>query len=239
MQPRYLAAIVAASALTFALSPLATIGFGGFAEGQFPVQQINPPVQPDGYAFSIWGVIYAWLIIGTGFGFWRAVDNPDWTAMRRPLSISLIIGTFWISAANVSPVLATVMITLMAVTAIQAMLRAGFDRPWLLARPIALYAGWLTAATGVSFGVLLGGYGILSSQAAALICIIGVLVVTLLVQSARPSEFTYPTAVIWALVGVFVANMSAQNWPVVALAAIGIVALVTRFLQTKIKEVNA
>jgi hypothetical protein len=157
MQPKYLALVVMIATVAFALSPLATIGFSGFTPEQFPIPQIDPPVQPAGYAFSIWGVIYLWLIVGAGFGLLRAADDPDWRSMRPPLAISLIIGTFWIAAANSSPVLATVMILAMAVSATMAMLRAGNSRPWLQVRPVALYAGWLTAATGVAIGLLLGG----------------------------------------------------------------------------------
>ena len=54
--------------LFFAASPFLSEGFNGFAPDQFPVPQDDPPVQPAGYAFSIWGVIYLWLIVGTGFG---------------------------------------------------------------------------------------------------------------------------------------------------------------------------
>ena len=42
-------------------------------------------------------------------------------------------------------------------------------QPWLQARPVALYAGWLTAATGVAIGVALGGYGVLPAQWAAIL----------------------------------------------------------------------
>jgi len=227
--------VVLIATLGFVLSPLLTSGFNGFTPGQFPVPQVNPPVQPEGYAFSIWGVIYLWLIISAGFGLWQAAEDPDWQAARLPLAISLIIGCFWIKAANEAPVLATVMIVAMAAAATAAMLRAGNTQPWLQARPIALYAGWLTAATGVAIGVILGGYAILSAQAAALGCLVAVLVVALVVQSARPREWGYPLAIIWALVAVIVANLPAANIPVIALAALGIAALTLRAAQSLVK----
>ncbi|AKS47396.1 hypothetical protein SAMN05444287_2960 [Octadecabacter temperatus] len=225
---RYLPHVVLIATITFVLSPLASTGFNGFTPDQFPVVQVNPPVQPAGYAFSIWGVIYLWLLIGAAYGLWRKADDPDWQAMRLPLAISLIIGTFWIAAANAAPILATVMIVAMAASAILALFRAGHEQPWLQARPVALYAGWLTAASGVGIGVLLGGYAIVSAQAAAIICLSGVLVVALIVQSVRPREWGYPVAVIWALIGVIVQNASSANWSAIALAAIGIAALTFR-----------
>jgi len=232
MRHRLTAFAVLAAAIAFALSPLASSGFAGFSADQFPILQDNPPVQPAGYAFSIWGVIYAWLILGAGFGAWKTAEDPDWRAMRMPLLISLGVGIFWIAAANASPILATVMIVLMAASAITAMLRAGSTSPAWQVRPVALYAGWLTAASGVGIGVLLGGYGIMASQNAAVVCLIGVLIVALYSQSRRPHEWGYPAAVIWALVGVIVANAAPANWPVIALALVGIVVLALRSIQS-------
>ena len=233
-----LALVVLIATLTFIVSPLASTGFNGFSPDQFPVPQNNPPVQPAGYAFLIWGVIYLWLLISAGYGLWHAADLPDWLAMRLPLAISLIIGTFWIAAANAAPVLATVMIVAMAGAAISAMLKAGPGQRWLQARPVALYAGWLTAATGVGIGVVLGGYGIVPAQAAALICLTGVLAVALAVQSKRPREWAYPAAIIWALAGVVVANLPGLNWPVITLALVGIAALALRAVQSVLKDAN-
>lgn len=235
MRSRMLAIVVLITTVAFALSPLLTSGFNGFNSGHFPVPQENPPVQPSGYAFSIWSVIYLWLIVSALYGMWRAADDPNWQAMRLPLAISLIVGCFWIKAANEAPILATAMIVVMAAAATTSMLRAGDNQPWLQARPIALYAGWLTAATGVAIGVVLGGYAILSAQTAAIVCLACVLVISLIVQSARPREWAYPGAVIWALIGVIVANLPGSNFPVIALAALGIAALTFRASQAFMK----
>jgi hypothetical protein len=238
MGPKALSIVVLVATLTFVLSPLASTEFNGFSYDQFPVLQIDPPVQPAGYAFSIWGVIYLWLVVSAVFGLLRAANDPDWDTMRPALAISLITGTFWIAAANVAPVLATGMIVVMAAAAITAMLRAGSGKPWLLARPIALYAGWLTAATGVAIGVVVDGYGIMPVQTAAILCLIGVLIVALTVQAARPREWAYPVAVIWALIGVAVANLTSPNWPVIALCVFGITVLIVRAVQSAKKGTN-
>lgn len=238
MPTRLLAILVAIATLAFAISPLLTTGFSGFTADQFPVPQVHPPVQPAGYAFAIWGVIYTWLIVGAGYGVFCAAEDADWRAMRPPLAASLIIGAFWIAAANVTPIGATVMIVAMAALAIIALLRAGRSQPWMQVRPVALYAGWLTAATGVAIGVLLGGYAVMPAQSAAIICLVGVLVVALTVQSARPAEWGFPAAVIWALIGVISANLSGPNWPVIALAVLGIAALGLRAVLSVTKKAN-
>ncbi len=229
-----LALSVLAAAIAFAMSPWLSGGFAGFSPAQFPVKQDFWPVQPAGWAFSIWGAIYTWLIFGAVWGLINAPHDPNWRSMRRPLLVSLGVGSFWVMAANASPVLATFMIVAMAVLATAAMLRAGFSNPAWQVRPVALYAGWLTAATGVGTGVVLSGYGILQPQASALVMMSCVLITALYVQSRRRQEWAYPLAVIWALCGIIAANMPTQNWPVIALAALGILALTYRTLKGRL-----
>ncbi|WP_299357959.1 tryptophan-rich sensory protein [uncultured Paracoccus sp.] len=230
---RLLAVVTLLLAVGFAVSPLFSDGFNGFEPSQFPVEQDFWPVQPAGWAFSIWGVIFLWLIAGAGFGLWRRAEAPDWQAMRWPLAVSLFVGMFWIAVANAAPVIATVMIVVMWITAVAAFLRAGRRDPLWQVAPVGLYAGWLTAATGVAIGVVAGGYGWLSAQAAALLCLTGVLAVAVGVQTARRDSWAYPLAVGWALLGVVAANLPSRNLPVIALALAGILLLGYRHFTRK------
>ncbi len=230
-RPQFLAFFVLITAIAFAISPWLNENFAGFSPDQFPVQQDFWPVQPAGWTFSIWGVIYIWLISGSLWGLLKAPFDRAWTSMRLPLLASLGIGTFWVAAANASPILATLMIVAMVVLAVRAMLNAGSNDPIWQVRPVALYAGWLTAATGVGIGVVLSGYAIVSPQVAALLMLSSVLVAALYVQSLRRQEWAYTIAVIWALFGVIGANIGSQNWPVIGLSAFGILLLTYRMLK--------
>ncbi|WP_226621764.1 hypothetical protein [Alloyangia pacifica] len=213
------------AAVAFAASPLVFPGFNGFAPDAFPVPQADPPVQPAGYAFAIWGLIYLWLIAGTGFGLLRRADDYDWMDHRDPLLISLAVGIFWLPVAQVSPIAATAMIWVMLATALVALFRAGdMDRWWQIA-PIAVYTGWLTAAACVSIGLLLGGYGLLPETPAALVALALALVISVVAQYRLHRAPLYGITVIWALVGVIVANASPLNFAVAGLAAAGIFAI--------------
>ncbi|CAM3344868.1 tryptophan-rich sensory protein [Paracoccus nototheniae] len=227
-----LALLVLLAALAFAVSPVLFPGFAGFDPGRFPIPQDDPPVQPAGWAFSIWGVIYLWLILGAGFGLWKRRDDEDWLPLRAPLLVSLGIGFFWLPVASRWPGVATVMILAMLVSAIVAMLWAGRRDRWWEGRPIGLYAGWLTAASGVSAGIWLAGHGWLSGHAAAFLCLLAVMAVALSVQSMRPCEWTYPLAVIWALIGIIAANLAGgptgRDWLIIVTAALGAAALLGR-----------
>ena len=229
---RMKAILTLTAALAFALSPLATEGFNGFRPDQFPTPQVDPPVQPAGYAFAIWGLIYVWLIAGALFGLLKRDVVPGWDRARWPLIASLVIGAAWIPVAQFSPFWATVLIWLMLLGALWALLVAGQqDRVWLRT-PIALYAGWLTAASCVALALMLAGHGVLSGQIAALSMIGLALLIALSVLTLRRDTPEYAAAVVWALIGILVANASPPNLPVLVLAGAGIAMLAITALRT-------
>lgn len=219
----YLALIAIAA---FVLSPLVTDPFSGFDPDRFPVPQIAPPVQPAGYAFSIWGLIYLWLAVSALFGVMARRADAGWQRMRLPLILSLGPGAAWLWVAGLSPIWATLLIFWMLGFALLAMLRApGADR-WLAQAPVAIYAGWLTAAAHVSLGISLGGYGLAPSDIAAVLSLALATGVALVILYQRPDLFTYGLAVIWAVIGVLVANLGGSIMvQVAAVGALGLVAL--------------
>ena len=209
---------------TFVISPALTSPFSGFRADQLPIPQITPPIQPAGYAFAIWGLIYGWLVVSAVFGILKRRDNPAWDRARLPLIVSLGVGTPWLAIANTSAVWATITIFMMALGAIFALLRAPTGDYWWFKAPVAIYAGWLTAASFVSLGSTAAGYGLLTGQFGwAYIGIIGALIVaTLVLRQTR--AVPYALTVVWALVGIIVANQTENLW-VSLLAAAGILVL--------------
>jgi hypothetical protein len=207
---RMKAILVLAAAVGFASSPFWSDGFGGFDPNRYPDPQIDPPVQPAGYAFSIWGPIYLWLLAHAGFGLVRRAGDAAWDAGRWPLFLSLAIGTSWISVAQRSPLLATLLIWIMLGGALIALLRTPRGDRWWLAAPLGLYAGWLTAASFVALALLGGGYDIIFGETAwAWIALLTALATVLAIQSRVPHAPEYGLAAAWAFVAVAV-----QNWGV-------------------------
>ncbi len=213
--------------VVFAASPLLVPDFGGFDPNQFPIPQDDPPVQPAGYAFAIWGLIYLWLIVSAVYGLRRATE---WSAMRPMLAVSLAIGATWLPVAMLSPIWAAILIWAMLVTALIALFRAPHaDAPWA-AWPVGLYAGWLSAASCVALGLLAAGYGWMSERAAGYVFVALAILLALAIQTALKRAPTYGVAVIWALIAVAV-----QNWGtatgVAWLALIGAVAMVVPMVR--------
>ncbi len=213
--------LLAAATFAFAVAPLVTPPFTGYDPAMFPVPIVRPAIQPAGYAFSIWGLIYIWLVVHAGYGLWKRRDVPAWDAVRWPLIIAVGIGAVWLAIASSYPITATITIWIMLGAALLAFLRADPEQDrWLLSAPTAIFAGWLSAAAAVSLGVLLAGYGWLSDTASAILMLALVLVVAMAVQRARPTMPVYGLTVIWALIGVVVANAN-TNLTVAVLATIG------------------
>jgi hypothetical protein len=223
--PRLKPVLVLLMALAFGLSPLLTPDFRGYDATQFPVRLDAPAILPAGYAFGIWGLIYLWLVLHAGFGLWKRADDPAWDGLRAPLILSLAVGAVWLYVAVRDPVWASVLIALMLAGALVALLRAPSvpDR-WLLLAPLAIYAGWLTAATGVSLGVLLAGFGWLSDTGAAAVMLGVVLALAVFVQRRLGRAPEYALTVVWALIAVCARN-GAGNLVVTALAAAGCVVM--------------
>ena len=215
IQPALLLAILAMVA-----APALTPAFTGYDPATFPVRIERPAIQPAGYAFSIWGLIYLWLLAHAVFGLLKRRNDPAFMRPALPLLVSGLLGSVWLAIASSAPITATFVILVMGGLAMLAYLRADQTQDrWLLAAPLAIYAGWLTAACGVSVGVILAGYGVLSNTGAALLMLTVVIAVALFVQARRPGMPVYGATVVWAAVGVVLANWA--DTQTVALTAAG------------------
>ena len=217
--------IILLATAAFIAAPAITPPFMGYDPGLFPVSITRPSIQPAGYAFSIWGVIYLWLLISAAFGLTRR-DDPIWAKPFVPLLGALLLGTIWLAIASNWPLTATVTIVAMAGFTLWAFLTADTTKDrWLQQAPLGLFAGWLTAASCVSVGVILAGYGWLSDTASAMAMLAAILLIALTIQFRRPTMPTYSVAVVWAAIGVAVVNWQAN--PPVAWAALAGAAIQT------------
>ena len=188
---RLAAVLVLTAGMAFAISPFLTDGFNGFTADQFPIPQVDAPIQPAGWAFSIWGLIYVWLLIHAVFGM-----------------VMLIAALI---ALHLSP---------------------RSDRGTAQA-PVASYAGWLTAASFVSLGLTLAGYGILLDAVGwagvGLIALSGFAIAYQRYLDRAPE---YSLTVIWALCGVVAGNLAGR--PVIAgLAVVAIAALALPLIRRR------
>jgi hypothetical protein len=220
------AVLVVLTALGFGAAPLITPPFTGYDPAQFRVFVERPAIQPAGWAFSIWGLIYLGLAAHALFGLFARRTDAGWDRPRVLLATALLVGSFWLWIAPRDPWLATLGLWVMMAAAIGALLRMpvgrGADR-WIGVAPLALFAGWLTAAMNVSLGVVIAGSGVMPDTAAALLMLATTLAIALAVQWRKPRVPEYGATVIWALAGIVAVNLTAPVTPnpTVAWAAAG------------------
>ncbi|WP_116131847.1 hypothetical protein [Tropicimonas sp. IMCC34043] len=222
---RMKSAMVATAAVAFVVAPLA-VPFSGFDPALFPIPQVDPPAQPAGYAFAIWSVIYLWMLGHAVYGLGMRADDPRWDATRWPLILSLMLGAIWTAVASFSPTWAVILMALMLGGALASLRAApeGLDRWWLRA-PIALYAGWLTAAFFAGLAIVAAGNGILFGAVGwAWIALIAATALAVVVQYRLSGTPEYGLGVIWALVAIAVRNWG-SDWGLVVLAVCAAVAV--------------
>ena len=203
------AALLLAAVLAFAACPLLVPPFSGYDLAAFPQPLDRPPLQPAGYAFAIWGVIYLWLVAMAAFGFSKRRDDWLWDDTRVPLIASVAVGAAWLPIALVAPVVATGLLWVMLAAALMALERTPRVDRWWLRAPVGLYAGWLTAAGAVSLATVAAGHGVfgLAPETWGMAALTLAFAVASGVVVTRPSA-AYVAALVWALVGVVVADVS-------------------------------
>lgn len=198
----------------------------------------QPAITPEGYTFSIWGLIE---IASLGLAFWlvwfrrraSATALPVVDALTRPLLVVFAGFTLWLVASVVEPVWATLAVFLVMGAALVAGLRVavrarGEIRSWstlgraLVWSTLGLYAGWSTVAIWLNLTTALAFSGApvtgVVGLVAQLAILAGVTATAVLVLSRTAGLLPYAAAVVWALVGAIL-GASGSGQPVLAVAA--------------------
>lgn len=187
------------------------------------------PLTPAGYAFSIWGVIFA---LGLAYAVWQALPSRAADPLARrtgwPLAVAFLMNGLWqtwvtfsgrIGAPSVIIILVALSAALLALwTASRATERDGFAR-WVVLPLTGLLAGWLTAATFVNVASAATLAGILPSAelgatlvAAMFTLAAGGVAAAILTLTGSP---WYAAAVAWALGAVVAANLGINGLNIV------------------------
>jgi hypothetical protein len=222
MIPRILLLILAI--IQFATPAL--IFSGGLDEEGFNSQQAQglveiaqSPAVPAEYAFAIWGVIYSGCLALAIYGLIRKGRQDaliDRIALPSAATFALCIA--WLFAARFGPLWATSpIITGMLICAGRAFFIAidegkplGWLRHLVIVGPLAIYTGWLTTPTFISFIDIPPKYAInlfgFSPEALARIAILfaGGLAVAIVIRTR--AYLAYVLTLLWALIAIMVQN---------------------------------
>lgn len=185
-------------------------------------------ITPAGWAFSIWGTLYAGAII---FAVYQALPaqrhNGLLQQIRWPAAGAFLGNALWAACTQLFGLgFVSVLIILFTLVCLLIVYRhfsqwrsfSGQDR-WLAFLPLSALAGWLTAATIVNIAATLRFYGVEAGDAApaiaAAVVIVGGLIAAAALYSGRGNP-PYALVFLWALAGIYAAGGQAEGMVAVA-----------------------
>ncbi|WP_339931459.1 hypothetical protein [uncultured Brevundimonas sp.] len=191
--------------------------------GQSPAEfaaDSDATLRVAGFAFAIWGIIYAWLLVyAVRQTLPATVESPLLKVLGWPSIAALLAIGWWIVAAALDwetgtivlifGALLVLLIPLLAkAAAIRALPRGDPDR-WMTVWPLALLAGWLSIAAPVNLLTVVTGNGDLPAAlpptgwAILAVAVVAALALGVTARLRTPA-FALPVA--WGLIGVFSAE---------------------------------
>jgi hypothetical protein len=187
-------------------------------------------VDPAGYAFSIWGLIYT-LSLVLAVHQARAEHRNDrlLARLRAPLMVAFALNGLWIIAFQSERFLLAqaIIVALTAALGLAYAEIARAGRPssrserWMVYTPVGTYLGWATIATvaGASTTLLANGVETLGLSPAAWGVVLMVIAAAIVgaVTLGGPPEPGFPLAAAWALLAITV--QQGDDRPAVAVAA--------------------
>ena len=208
---------------------------------------------PAGITFSIWGVIYLFLL---GFVIYQAKDlfksTPDatpWFSKIGPLFLLTCAANIgWIFAwhYNYVEVSVGVMVTFL-ILLITIYQRLGIGRgavssgvKWLVHTPFSIYLGWITVATIANVTALLVSIGWDGFGISEVFWTVGMIfIATLIGQKMLNSrgDVAYALVLIWAFAGIILKQRGIEQNIVIA-AGIGIVLILLSLVPSLIRTVR-
>ena len=208
---------------------------------------------PAGITFSIWSVIYLFLLI---YVFYQARDvfkdqkeeMPFLDQISFFFILSCVFNSLWLIVWLYDLVLLSVVIMILLLLSLMAIyLRLNIARGDLNKKekiiiwtPFSLYLGWITVATIANVTVFLvsinwDGFGI-APFIWTVIVIIVALVLTLTILYTR-KDLVYPLVTIWALIGIIIRRFD-QYFDLAVVALIMIIIISANWVFLLIKKLK-
>lgn len=207
---------------------------------------------PMGLTFSIWGLIYLWLLALVGFGFVLARSDRAATpldALRPWFAVNCLANGAWIVAwhwMQVELSLALMGVILGSLLAMHGRLGVGVrpasaaDR-WLVHAPISVYLGWITVATIANVTTVAVDWGAPAFGTGPAVATVGVLAVAVAIAGrmlwAR-RDVLFSMVVLWALLGITLKRWGAPedgSGLVATAALVGLVGLGVATVATAVR----
>ena len=237
--------VVVATVATIAMNVLASaLPLNGLTTGEIS-DRFEVYFVPAGYVFSIWGLIYLWLI---AYSIYQALpaqrENPRLRRMGYLYVGSAVANVAWLFLWHYElfPLTIVAMLALLGLLiAIYVRLGAGRTRAsaaetWAVRVAFSIYLGWITVATVANATSLLdyldwGGWGI-APEVWAVIMLVAATAIAVGVSLTR-GDVAYIAVIVWAFAGIALKHaaaplVSVTAWVMAAIAALSLAVGVPR-----------
>lgn len=200
-------------------SPLTTLALGPSSSNKVISDANTSPVTPAGYAFAIWGLIYAACL---ALAVYQLLPGQRGREVHRRtgwwLVAAFACSTVWIPIFGsrtiwLSQVVIVALVGCLAVTAWRLSTvgpAAGTGERVLLRLPVTLYLGWATLATAAGFGLTFRTLGMAESggtaTAVSLVLVVAATAISVVVVTRVSAAVGFAFTACWALVAVAVAT---------------------------------
>lgn len=215
---------------------------GQFGDQLFYSNQRDPLIVPADYTFSVWGVIFPASI---AYGIYQALpaqrDNPLLRRIGWWTAFAFGCITLWSPSTLFDPLRYTVPLFFGALGGLvyalyQVSRRSTLTRAehLLIAAPVGVYAAWCTVGTIANTSTSLFGLGytdpLFAEQTWAIIMLLVGGAISSFMTTVSRGNGGYALTIMWALVGIVVANVADHPNTPVAITAAGMAVLIAAVL---------
>lgn len=223
-----------------------TLGLAGHNAVGNTATYNQPLIIPEGYAFSIWGLIYLGLII---FPFYqwsqRKTGDRRWLKVRSLYTVNVILNGLWLVFASYDWLICTVLTivpmlyTLYRINVLLGeMKNDGIFVNGLFEKFVfSVYFGWITLATVLNVAAALNYYdwqGMGLSQITWAYIMIPVAAVIAAITARKFRDNAYAGVVIWAFAALVVRHYSAE--PSLAIMSAAVIATFLLLILVNLRE---
>lgn len=211
----------------------------------------DPLIVPAGYTFSIWGFIFPASI---AYGVFQALPRQRTNALLQvigwPTAFAFGCITLWSVATLFDPIRYTVPLFFGALWGlIYAVYQLSQqERPLTSAErlfvmlPLSVYAAWCTVGTIANTSTSLAGLGytepFVSEYIWAIVMLVAAGTISAFTIRATRGNAAYAGGILWALIGISVANATERSSPAVAITA-GVMALLVGLVLIWVRATTA
>lgn len=205
----------------------------------------QPIIQPAGFAFSIWGLIYALVFIWIIKQFFQKTweDSPAYKLKYWPI-VNFLLNSAWILVFTQQMILASVIVifSLLITLFIMHILITGRHYHWFNRLPFSIYFAWVTVASIVNVFQLTNDNNIDtligSNELTWTIIMLAATGAIGVIIALYFKDWLYPLVIIWPLFAIYTENESEYTSLNITLLIISIVLAVSSLVVIVIKNTN-